>query len=102
MNKTKNIAITISITLLLLALFDGWPYGYFTLLRIVVTGTTAYSAWLAYDHKKGFWIWSFVAIAIIFNPIIPLHLGRELWLAIDLIAALFLFLSLFFFKLPNQ
>ena len=31
-NKNKNIAITISVILLFLAMIEGWPYGFFTLL----------------------------------------------------------------------
>ena len=98
MNKNKNVAAIIAIILLLLAFFDGWTSGYFTLLRIAVTGTTAYSAWLAYEYKKEFWIWPFVIIAIMFNPVFPIHLKRDTWLVIDLLVAVFLFFSIFLFR----
>lgn len=39
-NKNKNIAIIISVVFLLLAMIEGWPYGFFMLLRLVVFGTT--------------------------------------------------------------
>jgi len=37
---------------LFLALFDGWLYGFFTLLRFVVFASTSYIAWMAHKQKK--------------------------------------------------
>ncbi len=101
-NKNKNIAIIISAILLFLAMIEGWPYGFFTLLRLVVFGTTAYFSWLAYRSKRQTWTWSFGFIALVFNPLIPLHLGRDFWMAIDLLVAVFLIISIFAFKLPEK
>lgn len=101
-NKNKNIAIVISVTLLFLAMIEGWPYGFFTLLRLVVFGTTVYLSWLAYKSERQSWIWIFGFIALVFNPLIPLHLGRGLWKVIDLLVGVFLFISIFAFKLPKE
>lgn len=101
MKYVKIIASIISIIFLFLAFIEGWPYGFFMLLRIVICGTTAYLAWLAYRYKKEFWKWAFGFIAILFNPFFPVHLGRELWLLIDLITAVFLIASLFSYKIPD-
>lgn len=101
-NKNKNIAIIISVILLFLAMIEGWPYGFFTLLRLVVFGTTAYLSWLAYKSEKQAWTWVFGFIALVFNPLIPLHLGRDLWIVVDLLVALFLIVSIFAFKLPKD
>lgn len=101
-NKNKNIAIVISVALLFLAMIEGWPYGFFTLLRLVVFGTTVYLSWLAYKSKRQSWIWIFGFIALVFNPLIPLHLGRDLWIVIDLLVAVFLIISIFAFKLSNK
>lgn len=84
--------------LLLLALFDGWPYGYFTLLRIAVCAGSAYLAWEAGEADKETWVWVFGAIAVLFNPIIPIHLTREIWWPIDLAAGIFFLISIFRFK----
>jgi len=101
-NKNKNIAIIISVVFLFLAMIEGWPYGFFTLLRLVVSGTTAYLTWLAYRIEKQTWSWIFGFIALVFNPLIPLHLGRGLWKVIDLLVGVFLFISVFAFKLPKE
>ena len=100
--KNKNIAIIISVILLFLAMIEGWPYGFFTLLRLVVFGTTGYISWLAYKTEQQSWTWIFGFIALVFNPIIPLHLGRDLWMVIDLLVAVFLIISFFVFKLPKE
>lgn len=101
-NKHKNILTIISVIFLFLAFFEGWPYGFFTLLRIVVCVTTAYSGWIAFKYEKEFWAWTYGIIAILFNPIIPLHLGRELWLLMDLFVAIFFIVSIFLFKIPFE
>jgi len=96
MNKTKNIVTIIPVIFLFLAILGGWPYGLYTLLRLVVCGTTAYLSWLAYESGKQPWLWIFGFIALIFNPLIPLHLGRDLWVVVDLLVVVFwLFLFLF-------
>jgi hypothetical protein len=102
LNKNKNIAVIISVILLFLAMIEGWPYGFFTLLRLVVFGTTAYLTWLAYRIEKQTWSWIFGFIALVFNPFIPLHLGRDLWAVVDLLVAVFLIISIFAFKLPKE
>ena len=101
-NINKNIVILISVIFLLLAMLEGWAYGFFTLLRCVVFGTSAYLTWLAYTCEKESWSWIFGFIALLFNPIIPIHLYRELWVVIDLLVAVFLIISIFTFKLPEE
>lgn len=102
LNKNKNIAIIISAIFLFLAMIEGWPYGFFTLLRLVVFGTSAYISWLAYKTEQQVWTWVFSFIALVFNPLIPLHLGRDLWMIIDLLVAVFLIIFIFAFKLPKE
>jgi hypothetical protein len=102
MNKKKNIITIIAAAFLFLALFDGWPYGFFTLLRFVVFALTAYIAWIAYEVKQEKWIWIFGFIAVIFNPFIPLYFGRDFWVIIDFIVAIFLIVSIFIFRLPKK
>jgi hypothetical protein len=94
------IARIIAIVLLLWAL-DKHPYGYYTLLRFVVCGVTAYSAYLAVELKKNGWAWTFGIIALLFNPIIPFHLGRDIWQIVDVGVAILLLVSLFLLKEPR-
>lgn len=83
--------------MLIWALADH-EYGYFTLLHFVVCIVTAYLAVQAYSQQKEEWIWTLGGIAVLFNPIIPVHLSRGLWRIIDTIVAIVLIASLFFIK----
>lgn len=100
-DNRKNIALLSATALLLLALFDGWQYGFFTILRFVVFTACAYSAWLAYENDQESWVWFMGAIAVLFNPFIPIHLEREVWVVIDFVAAIVLISSVFLLKLPK-
>ena len=74
--------------LLVLALLP-WPYGYYTFLRLSVC---AVSGWLAYeqwrhDNAVSGWVVALGATALLFNPISPIHLTREIWNVLDLATA---------------
>ena len=77
-----------------------WPYGYYQLLRFVVCGVSVYVAFMTYKWQK---IWAtclFGFIAVLFNPLIPIHLSRELWQPIDLTCATLLIFSMVVLKNP--
>ena len=102
LNKKKNIIISIAALFLFAALIDGWPYGFFTLLRFVVFAATAYVAWMAYEQQKEKWIWIFGFLAVLFNPFFPIYLNRDLWSIIDLATGLFLIVSVFVLKFSRK
>ena len=93
--KYKNIASGISIIMLLLAIPTFWPYGYYVLLRWVVALTAVFLLCLAYESKKTFWLFLMGLVAILFNPIIPVHLDKEIWVIIDFVAAVMFLVSIF-------
>lgn len=102
LNKKKNIALLIAAVFLLIALFDGWPYGFFTLLRFVVFATSAYVAWMSYEAKKEKWVWIFGFLAVLFNPFIVIYLNRETWSVIDFIVGIFMIISVLVLKLERK
>ena len=71
------------------------PYAYFTLLRFIVCTVASYCAVQANSQKNEQWTWVYGVIAVLFNPIIPIHLSRGLWIIIDLAAAIVILVSLF-------
>ena len=80
-------------TVLLAAALLPWPYGYYHLLRLVVC---AVSGWIAYEQWKhddaiSGWVVAFGGVALLYNPLMPVHLSREIWSVLNLAsAALFL------------
>jgi hypothetical protein len=88
-----RIAIVVSVLFLLLS-FGSWPYGYYTLLRISVTATGILLWYVYSQNQKKNWSYFYAGTAILFNPIIPFALGRELWSLVDLAVLAPLFVSL--------
>lgn len=78
----------ITAALLVMATFD-LPYGYYTLLRIVVCAFAVAVFACAWDGAtpKRIWPLIFVGVAIVFNPLIPIHLERATWFFLDVGAA---------------
>lgn len=93
-NISKKPAIVVSILLLLT--FFPWAYGYYTILRWVVSLVAIYYALGFYSKIKVFdWkIWTLVVVAVLFNPIAPIFLhSKMVWGIIDvLIAGFFIYL----------
>ena len=75
--------------LLIIAPLIPFPYGFYIFLRIIVTVTAAYIIYDTYKSFKGIneTIIIFSIIAILYNPIIPIYLTREIWLPINFITA---------------
>ncbi len=72
--------------MLLLALAP-WPYGYYRLLRLVVCGCVGFLAYRLREQEKTSWTVALSATAVIFNPLIPLHLTREIWAVLNVCGA---------------
>ena len=71
--------------------FLPMPYTYYLLLRVGMCGVFAYltyNAWIAKDQN---FAWFFGIAAVVYNPVAPLHLGREAWTVINLGTILLLF-----------
>ena len=88
-----TVARVIAAALLLLALAD-LPYGYYTILRLLVFAVGAYGVYLAHKVKQQGWAWTLGAIAVLFNPLFPIYLEREVWAPIDVAVAVVLLVSI--------
>jgi len=100
MAKTQKQIIIPSIVvmiLLLIAIFPIEEYGYYILLRWIVCLTAIYIAYFSYEAEKIYWTWIGGIIALIFNPLIPLHLGKDVWIVVDFIAAVIFGITIFIF-----
>ncbi len=73
-----------------------------TLLRFVVCGVSAYGAYFPVELKKVGWAWILGIIAVLFNPIIPIYLNREIWVIIDVGVAVLLLVSIFLIRVPKS
>ena len=87
----------LAVAMLLIALAP-LPYGYYTLLRLVICGVSAYGAYLAHESRKSGWKWVLGLIALVFNPVVPVHLDREVWMPLDLGVAVVLLIAIWRMK----
>jgi len=82
---------------------ESLPYVFFQVLRLAVCGAACFGAFTL-RHRQG-WLWTFVILAVLFNPLAPIRLDRSIWQIIDLIAGItFLVSTVFFWNLsrPKQ
>ena len=66
------------------------PYGYYTLLRLVSCGTFGFAAYVSFSRGRKVLPWIFVLVAVAFNPIVKVHLPKEVWAIVDVAAGLLL------------
>lgn len=60
------------------------PYGYYTLLRLVATGVFVWAAFIVYERNHKSLPWVYGVLALLFNPLIKIHLPKELWAVLDI------------------
>lgn len=70
---------------MLVAALLPWPYGYYNFLRFCVSGAAiflAYQQW-THDEAASKWVVALTGIALLYNPLVPVHLTREIWTVVN-------------------
>jgi hypothetical protein len=73
--------------IMLLGALGQLPYGYYQLLRFITCCVSIYIAYTAYSWQKEWAAWLVGFVALLFNPLFPVHLTREIWQSIDITCA---------------
>ena len=98
------IAVNVfAIFFLLIAMFGSeLPSGFYMFLRVVVCATAVYGIAKCDDgeEKNKNWLGVFIVLMLLFNPIIPIPLGRSLWTLVDLVTVILLIV--FMVRLKGQ
>ena len=84
----KQIYLLLSAMLLLC--LAPMPYGYFMLARFVMTVACGWLAYQYYQGQKTVGSWVFGILALLFQPMYKIALGRTVWNIVDVIVAIFL------------
>ena len=75
------------------------PMGYYTFLRILVTASAVAVVLTEFKGELTPTVITFGLIAILFNPIIPVHFNdKSIWMVIDLIAGILFAIKAFTIK----
>lgn len=87
----KVIKILLSI-LFLICLLD-MPYGYYQLVRWLALVGFAVLAYKSYEDENIELAIVYVGLAILFQPIVKIALGREIWNVVDVVVGVGLLVS---------
>ena len=79
--------IFVALAFLLLLCLAKMPYGFYQIVRFVAFAGFAYSAYLQYKAKSTDRMILFIVLALLFQPFLPLSLGRIIWNIVDVIVA---------------
>ena len=71
------------------------PYGYYLLVRFLAMAGFGVLAYNAYNEKRETEMIIFIILAVLFQPLFKIALGRELWNIVDVIVGVGLIISLF-------
>ncbi len=74
--------------MLILAIPSGLPYGFYILLRWVISIASGIIMYNSYKLKLPVWTFVFGALVFLFNPIFPVYLSKSAWVLVDLVAAI--------------
>jgi len=88
MHITTIIKLVLAV-LLFICLLD-MPYGYFQLVRFLAMVGFSYLAYIAYQKDERNKAYVFMALAILFQPMIKIALGRDIWNMVDVVVGFWL------------
>ena len=88
----KSIKIALAI-LMFLCLAD-MPYGFYQFVRFAAMIGFAFLAYSANEHGNKNEMFIYIGLAILFQPLIKIALGRTIWNILDVIIGISLLLSL--------
>ena len=97
----ESLPLIITAVMLFVAV-ASWPYQYYTLLRIIVILVSIYAIILTYCRQKKLLVLPLIVTAILFNPLHPISLSRNVWLVIDIACGILFIVSAFVLRKSKQ
>ncbi len=92
-NRFIKYFIILSIFMLFGAIAE-WPYGYYTLLRWITCISSILVALQAFEKNIDWAKVVFIVIVILFNPLVPIYLSRNIWIPLDIVTAILFILAI--------
>jgi low temperature requirement protein LtrA len=90
-HRIVEVLLTVVVAVFLLVAAEGkHPYSFYMVLRTAATVGGAYWAVRVYRAGPRGWMWAFLAVALLLNPILPVRMHREDWQPIDVALGLLL------------
>jgi hypothetical protein len=96
-------AIKIILAILFFICLAELPYGFFQFVRFAALVGFAILAYQANEKVNKTEMIIYICLAVLFQPLIKISLGREIWNVVDVIVGLALLVSIFIKpKLTNE
>ena len=95
MNFTVENIIKVILSLLFFVCLLNMPYGYFQLVRFVALVGFAILAYKANEQGRKTEAIIYVCLGILFQPLVKIALGRQIWNIVDVVVGVALIVSLF-------
>lgn len=80
---------------LMLLCLAPMPYGYYTFIRFVAMVAFAVMAYNYWQREAKAWAVTFGALAVLFQPLVKIALGRTMWNVVDVAVAILLIICFF-------
>jgi hypothetical protein len=91
MNVDRNIFWIAPIVIMAIGLLP-MPYSFYSLSRIVVSACSVYFAVQLFKKADMTFVWVFGFLAVLYNPIVPVHLyDKEIWIVINIVTSIIFF-----------
>lgn len=88
-------AIKIILSILLFVCLADMPYGYYQLVRFAALVGFVILAYQANERQNKTEMIIYICFAILFQPLLKISLGREIWNIIDVIVGIGLIITIF-------
>jgi hypothetical protein len=98
MNKVIKIILAV---LFFLCLLD-MPYGFFQVVRFAALVGFSILAYQANEIENKTEMLIFICLAVLFQPLLKISLGRQVWNVVDVIVGVALIVSIFISKKKNS
>jgi len=102
LKRRPHAPLAMIAAVMLLVAFGHWPYAYYKVLRWVSCAAAVWVMWQCWDWQISWATGLFGLVAILFNPLAPIHLDRMTWQVLDAIAAGLFVLSAVLLKEPPR
>lgn len=100
----KYLTVMVVSSLLLVASIASLPYGFYTFLRFIVFLFSLYSTYLLieiYEKKISIYVIP-ISVAIVYNPLIRIHLDKDTWSVVNLVTIVLLWYPYSFKKFREK
>lgn len=94
--------IKIALAILFFVCLLDMPYGYYQFVRFLALVGFGILAYRAYENNSTIEMVIYGALALLFQPLVKIALGRELWNIVDVVVGIGLIISLFIKREKSQ